>query len=276
MKIAVLTDSSIGREILVENSDIHMVPLMITKENGEQIRDDIDLSPDEFYKLLDKELLKTSLSIPGEMLAKWDELLKEYDQVIVALLSKGLSGQFQTFKMFANEEQYLNKVFVVDTNGVSIVLENIVAEILNKVNEGKEAGQVLEEIEAINQNFITYIIPKSLERLLRGGRISKAAAAMAKILKIIPILKYNGQIDKETKTRTFKKAINQALELIKNKTDDVEIIDLSYSRTDEETLEMVKQLIELNGFKLGRLRTMPNVITCHTGRDTYALVAWMK
>lgn len=276
MKIAVITDSSCGGNIKERYKDLNIVPLMITKENGEQIKDDDNLTPDEFYTLLDSEVLRTSQSIPSDMLGAWDRLLKDYDQIIVALLSKGLSGQYNTFKMLSGEDDYKDKVFVIDTNGVSIILERTIDSIFSKIEEGKDAETIVKEVEENNQSFLTYIIPKSLDNLVRGGRISKAAAGLAKILKITPILKYNGEIDKESKTRTFKKAVNEALELIKSKTDDVDVVDISYSRTDKDTLDLVKNLIEKNGFKIGYASEMPNVITTHTGRDTFALAAWLK
>lgn len=276
MKIAVVTDSSCGLDMHKKYKDLKVVPLMITKENGEQVYDDLDLSQDEFYRMLDAEALKTSQSVPKDMLSMWDETLKEYDQIIVLLLSKGLSGQYNTFRMFSEEEEYKGKVFVADTNGVSIILEHLVEKAFEKIEEGKDAEVIRNEIDALNSSYICFIIPKSLTTLVRGGRISKAAAAMAKLLKITPILRYNGQIDKETKERTFKKAVNEALTLIKSRTDDVKYIDISYSRTEEDVVDLVKELVELNGFIVNKLEAMPNVITCHTGRETFAFVAWMK
>ncbi|WP_146637340.1 DegV family protein [Spiroplasma clarkii] len=123
MKTAIIIDSSAGIKDTENYKDLFLVPLMITTENGEQISDDENLSHEEFYKMNKQELLKTSQSIPGVMMGMWDKLLKDYDQVVCLLLSKGLSGQFNTFQMLAQEEEYLGKVFCVDTNGVSIVLK---------------------------------------------------------------------------------------------------------------------------------------------------------
>lgn len=276
MKIAVLTDSSCGYEIKEKHNDLHIIPLMITKENGEQVKDDENLTSDKFYSLLDEQILKTSQTVPGDMMNKWDELLKEYDQIVVALLSKGLSGQYNTAQMLSQEPEYKDKIFVVDTNGVSIILENIVDEIFNKVNEGKDGPTILKEIEEMNSSFVCYIIPNNLDRLVKGGRISKAAAAMANLFKITPILKYDGVIDKETKTRTFKKAINESLDLIKSKTDDIKYIDISYSKSTDEILQLVIDQIEAQGLKVRLNRQLSNVITCHTGRETFALATWMK
>ncbi|ALD66784.1 DegV family protein [Spiroplasma cantharicola] len=274
MKIAVITDSSCGINDISSIKDLYLVPLMITKEDGEQIADDELFKANDFYNLNDSQLLKTSQSIPGIMMEKWDELLKDYDQVVCLLLSKGLSGQFNTCKMLSNEDNYKGKVFVVDTNGVSIILKKQVHWVLQLIKEGKNGQEISDIIEKANKDFRVFIIPKSLTQLVRGGRISKAAAGLAKFLKITPILKYNGEIDKHGKTRTFKKAIEESLTGLKHFSNK-DTIDISYSRVDEETLNMVKETVIKFGFKIGFLDEMPNTITCHTGRETFALGIWL-
>jgi fatty acid-binding protein DegV len=68
MKIAIVTDSSFDGK-LSDYKDLYKVPLMITNEDGtEQYKDDDSLSKNKFYELLDKENLKTSQSLPGDML----------------------------------------------------------------------------------------------------------------------------------------------------------------------------------------------------------------
>ncbi|QBQ08080.1 fatty acid-binding protein DegV [Spiroplasma gladiatoris] len=275
MKIAILIDSSAGIKDVKNYKDMYLVPLMITKEDGEQISDDENFESNEFYQLHEKQLLKTSMSIPGTMLGKWDELLKEYDNVVCLLLSKGLSGQFETYRMFSQQEEYLNKVFVVDTNGVSIILKQQVLDTLELVKQGKTGQEICQIIESRNKNFNCFIVPKTLDQLVRGGRISKAAASMAKLLKINPILRYDGEIDKEDKTRTFKKAIETAIDLLKKKTKSTTLqVDFSYSRTEEETLEFVKKTIIEKGFTIRLQDDIPNTITCHTGKDTFAIAIW--
>ncbi|WP_342258850.1 DegV family protein [Spiroplasma endosymbiont of Dioctria linearis] len=272
MKIAILIDSSCGIKNTKDYKDLYLVPLMITKEDGKQIADDEKLSTDDFYKLNDSQLLKTSQSIPGDVMKKWDELLKEYDQVVCLFLSKGLSGQFNTFRMFSQEEKYINKIHVIDNNGVSIVIKRQLELVQTLIQEGKTGEEIKDIIEKYYNDIHGYIIPKSLVQLVRGGRISKAAAGLAKILKITPILKYNGEIDKQGKTRTFKKAVEEALKLLKVLYPENKKIDISYSRTDEETINLVKKIVTEAGYEIGLLDNLANTIICHTGRETFAFM----
>ncbi|WP_338971620.1 DegV family protein [Spiroplasma endosymbiont of Panorpa germanica] len=276
MKIAILTDSSFDGK-LSEVKDLFKVPLMITRDSGEQIKDDEKLSYEDFYKMLEVEKLKTSQTIPEEMLKSWDNLLKDYDQVIVALLSKGLSGQFNTATMLANDEPYKGKIVVVDTNGVSVVLDRIIDKIRMFIDQGKDAFEIKEIIEnEVNKNFRGFIIPKNLEVLKRGGRIKPAAAALAKLLKITPILRYDGEIDKFNTTRTFKKAIKESIEQIKKECPNADTIDISYSKSDELLIQQVRGLVEESGMKIGKFNQLSNVIATHTGTETFALMCWLS
>lgn len=274
MKIAILTDSSYDGKI-TDYKDLYIVPLMITEENGNQIYDDSKLSKDKFYDLLDNQILKTSQTIPGDMMKIWDELLEQYDQVIFAGLSKGLSGQFNTYRMISEtDNKYKGKIFVVDTNAVSIILQNEIRLIAMWISENKTGFEIMELIAKINNQFSAFIIPKSLETLKRGGRITPAAAALAKFLKITPILRYDGTIDKEGKARTFKKAVLEAVKLLKKECKGIHSIDISYSRFNSEDLHLVKSLIAKEELKINFEAELPNVISAHTGRETIALVAW--
>ncbi|PTD31687.1 DegV family protein [Mycoplasma leachii] len=276
IKIAVLTDSSFDGKVS-DYQDLYVIPLMIVTQDNQTYYDDENLSKDKFYNLLNTQVLKTSQTTPGDMLKMWDELLTKYDQVVFLPISKGLSGQYNTFKMLQQtEEKYENKVFVCDTSAVSVVMQEVVNKVFMWIKENKTGQEISELVEKLADNFLTYIIPKNLDTLKQGGRISPAAAALAKILKITPILKYDGSIDKQSTARTFKKALKESLNLLKEQIQGLKTIDISYSRTDEKTLEMIKTIIKEEQLEIRLESELTNVIASHTGTDTIALVAWKK
>ncbi|AUF83362.1 DegV family protein [Mesoplasma syrphidae] len=274
MKIAILTDSAYDGKAS-DFKDLYIIPLMIAPEDGNQIYDDDSLNKDDFYKLLDSQSLKTSQSAPGDIMAMWDKLLVDYDQVIFAPISSGLSGQFNLARMLSEtEEAYKGKIFVCDTKGVSIILQTVIRHIAFWIAENKTGFEILELVKELSSKFTTFIIPKNLETLKRGGRISSTAAALAKMLKIIPILRYNGSIDKENTARTYKKAIAHALNIIKKECKNIKVIDVAYSRFDQEDLDLIVKLIHDEGLTIGLYSELTNVICSHTGRETVALVGW--
>ncbi|QVJ96068.1 DegV family protein [Mycoplasma mycoides subsp. capri] len=276
IKIAVLTDSSFDGRVS-DYKDLYVIPLMIVTQDNQTYYDDENLSKDKFYNLLNSQVLKTSQTTPGDMLQMWDDLLTKYDQVIFLPISKGLSGQYNTFKMLQQtEEKYENKVFVCDTSAVSVIMQEVVNKVFDWIKQNKTANEICDLVSYLANDFVTYIIPKNLDTLKQGGRISPAAAALAKILKITPILKYDGSIDKQSTARTFKKALKEALSLLKEEIKDLKTIDISYSRTDEKTLEMIETIIKEEQLEIRLKSELTNVIASHTGTDTVALVGWKK
>lgn len=276
MKIAILTDSSYDGK-LKDYKDLYLIPLMIITEDGKEIKDDSSFNKNEFYELLKNQQLKTSQTSPGDMIKMWDHLLKDYDQIICAFISKGLSSQFSNYRVLSEtEERYRGRVFVTDTNGVSIVQQHIVKKIASWISQNKTGFEILELVKQESENFYGFIIPKNLETLKRGGRITPAAANLAKILKIVPVLTYDGTIDKAFTTRTFKKAVAEAVQAIKKEIRDLEVIDLTYSRTAEENVELVKQIIEKEGLEIGIESELTNVIAAHTGRDAFSIIGWKE
>ncbi|WP_307444413.1 DegV family protein [Mycoplasma yeatsii] len=276
MKVAILTDSSFdGRVSKYEN--LYVIPLMITTEDGQTFYDNESLTKDYFYELLENQTLKTSQTAPGDMFKIWDSLLEKYDQIVFLPISSQLSGQYNTFKMLSqNEDKYKDKVFVCDTKSVSVVLQEMIRKVSEWIKEGKTGSEIEELVKQASNDFVAFIIPKNLETLKKGGRIKPAAAAIAKMLKITPILRYDGSIDKETTARTFKKAISTALELLKDEIQDLKHIDISYSKMDNECLCSIEEIIKEYDLEIRIKSELTNVIAAHTGKETIALVAWKK
>ncbi|WP_368486731.1 DegV family protein [Spiroplasma sp. DGKH1] len=278
-KVAIIVDSSSGikRKDLEKYDDMYWMPLLLTFPDGSEVDDDDDIiSFDEFYDILAQQVIKTSQIPMGKMINKWDELLKTYEKIVFVGLSKGLSGQHENIYMLSQQDEYKDRVFVIDTDGVSEVLKHMIDHIYQWLKEGVAPEEIQTKVDELKKQFSAFIIPKSLETLKRGGRITPAAAALASLLKITPILRYDGKIDKFEKTRTFKKAIELTLHQIKKERKNWKEIILIHSKTDEETLNDVKKIITDYGCEIKKTVILANVIAAHTGPNTVVLVCWEK
>ncbi len=81
--------------------------------------------------------------------------------------------------------------------------------------QGRSALMIKETIEK-DYSFFAILIPDDIVYLKRGGRITPAAATLANLLKITPLLQVtDGEIDKFGTVRTYKKAIHNALDYFK-------------------------------------------------------------
>jgi len=276
MKTAIIIDSSVGIKDLSKYKDVYLAPLMIINSKGEEIKDDDKFSDDVFWDLNETDILKTSSTVVGDMYELWDNLLKKYDSIICIFISKGLSGQYASFKMLSNEEKYANRVFIADSKAVSVIGERQLETTLKMIEDNHKPEEICNFLEEKWLNNITYIIPKSLTQLVRGGRISKAAASLAKLFKITPILKFDGSIDKEDKTRTFNKALSIALQkIIANNKGKKFVVDVAYTKCDESMLDEVLAMVTAAGCKVGIIRKLSNVIAVHTGKETIGFVPYV-
>lgn len=127
--VALIIDSSSGinKDELKKYEDTYLLPLLLNFPDGSEVEDDEDIiSFNEFYDILEHQVIKTSQIPMGKILSTWNELLKKYDNIVFVGLSKGLSGQHENISMLAQGEEYKGKVFIIDTDGVSQLLVYII------------------------------------------------------------------------------------------------------------------------------------------------------
>ena len=96
-KVAIVTDSNSG---ITQNQakefglSVLPMPFMI---NEETYYEDITLSQEQFYqRLAEGASVVTSQPTPESVMDLWDELLKEYDEIVHIPMSSGLSGSCQS------------------------------------------------------------------------------------------------------------------------------------------------------------------------------------
>lgn len=282
-KIGIITDSSSGltKEDFINFPNIGFSPLLINFNNKETIKDDPQIfeEKDLIKRIKDKkEIAKTSQTPLGEVMQAWEKMLSEYEKIIVISLSKGLSGQYNTALILAKEPQFENKVFVFDSNGVSRINYLLVMKANELINNGEEdIDKIFDSLSQIRDNYLAFILPNDINYLARGGRLSKTAAALAKSLKLIPILSFDGTIDKYDTTRTWKKAVNKALHEIdkfQKKSENEILLYVLNALAEEESINEVLNYVKSFNFKKIKVVKLPNVITCHTGLGAFSFLAF--
>lgn len=282
-KIGIVTDSSAGLTIkdFEDMSDLGFCPLLITFNDEDTVEDDPrSFKEAEFIDRITnkKQLAKTSQTPLGKTIEIWEEMLTKFDKLIFIPLSKGLSGQYNTASVLAKEPNFKNKVYVFDSNGVAIINYVLVKKAYKMAqDDNNNVNVILSTLRKIRDNYIAFILPNDMSYLARGGRITKAAAALSKLLKIKPILTFDGTIDKFDTTRTWKKAVNRTLHEIEkfhklNKNDTtLYVID---GLASKELLNETKKYINEHDFTKVEYSTLANVIAAHTGLDTFAFVSF--
>lgn len=213
-KTAVVTDSNSGitqekgKELGIR---VFPMPFFI---DGELYLEDITMTQEEFYKKLGEDAdISTSQPAPGDLMDMWDEILKEYEEIVYIPMSSGLSAACENAIMLARE--YGEKVQVVDNQRVSVTLKQSVLEAIALVNAGKSAKEVREILEQEGKESSIYITVDTLKYLKKGGRITPAAATIGAVLNIKPVLQIQGgKLDAFAKARGWKQAKKTMLDAI--------------------------------------------------------------
>lgn len=280
MKVAIITDSNSG--ITQEEGKqlgIRIVPMPFMI-NGEEYLEDITLTQQEFYaKLGEGSDISTSQPSPESIMALWDEVLEEYDEIVHIPMSSGLSGSCQTAMMLA--EDYDGKVEVVNNQRISVTQRQSALDAKELAAKGMCAAEIKEKLEAVKFDSSIYITLDTLKYLKKGGRITPAAAALGTLLRLKPVLTVQGEkLDAFAKARTMKQAKSIMVTAI---TKDLEErfgdrtgknVHLAVAHTDnqEEADEFAKELRELFP-ATGEIVIAPLSlsVSCHIGPGSLAV-----
>ena len=185
-KVAIVTDSNSGitqaeaRELGIT---VMPMPFFIDEKT---LYEDIDLSQEEFYKLLSEDVtISTSMPMVGNVTDTWDELLKEYDEIVHIPMSSGLSGSCETAYMLSQE--YEGKVQVVNNQRISVTQRQSVLDAMALAQKGLSAEEIKNILERDKMESSIYIMVDTLYYLKKGGRVTPAAAALGTLLKLKPV-----------------------------------------------------------------------------------------
>lgn len=163
-KIAIVTDSNSGitqdqgREL-----GVYVLPMPFYI-NDVMYLEGITLSQEEFYRRLRQdEKISTSQPSPAEVCGLWDNLLKEYDEVVHIPMSSGLSASCETAMGLARN--YDGKVQVVDNQRISVTLRQSVLDAVNLAEAGRSAAEIKKVLEAEKMESSIYITLETLKYL---------------------------------------------------------------------------------------------------------------
>ncbi|QHX36717.1 DegV family protein [Spiroplasma sp. BIUS-1] len=272
MKIAILTDSSFGLKSNIK--DLYIIPLSINLNAEKSIKDDDKLTDKEFLKIINTHI-KTSQSPYGELENMIENILKDYDQLIICGIAKALSGQYNSYLSFANQDKFKDKVFVIDSDGVSIILEKQIKDIRYLIDKGLTSQEIKDFIEKDKKNYECYIIPRKWTTMVASGRISKLKGLIASTLKVSVVLKVaDEKIVLDSKQRSFLIGIKYILSELKSKVKDLKVIDVACGIFEQDIIDKVKDIIKSFDLEINLWSDLTKSIMINTGEQTMAFCAW--
>lgn len=278
-KTAVVVDTNSG--ILKEESEktgifIQPMPFYI---DDELFYESVNLTHDKFYeKQASNAKITTSMPLVGDVLDKWNEILKTYDEIVYIPMSSGLSSSCETAMIMA--EDFDDKVQVVNNRRISVTQKLAAYEAKRMADEGKGAKEIKEYLEKTQAESHIYIMVDTLEYLKRGGRITPAVAAIGTLFHIKPVLQIQGdKLDSFAKVRTLSQAKSVMMDRVEKDLSDFGdkeavgcILSIAHTQNRKEA-EIFREEVK-ERFNYNRPITIDPLalsIACHIGPGSLAI-----
>lgn len=283
-KVAVVSDSNSGiTQTQAKELGVTILPMPFFA-GDKTFYEDIDLTQEEFYQMLSEDTdISTSMPLVGNVTDTWDELLKEYDEIVHIPMSSGLSGSCQTAMMLAQD--YDGKVQVVNNQRISVTQRQSVLDALALAAQGRSAAEIREILEREKFESSIYIMVDTLYYLKKGGRITPAAAAIGSLLKLKPVLQIQGEkLDSFAKARTVKQAKSMMIDAMKNDfanrfhdaNGEHMYLEMAYTH-DIEAAEVFKKEVQeaFPGMEIV-MQPLSLSVSCHIGPGALAVACTKK
>jgi DegV family protein with EDD domain len=183
-----------------------LVPLYV-RFGDETFREYVDISAEEFYRRLrgSSQPPKSSQPSPADFEAVFDSL-SDYERILCVVLSSKISGTYESARLAADPAG--ERVQVIDsgvTSGGTVILADAIQRRLDRGTEEKEIDALVERFKRERGLLFTV---DTLEYLIRGGRIGKAAGLAGQLLSVKPILVLDdGEVAPLKRVRGRRKAI---------------------------------------------------------------------
>lgn len=210
IRIVVDSTANLPPELL-RMHQIEVVPICI--QIGERTYDeDVDITRAEFYEALTCGKQPLTSQPPPASFYRVYQLLREKARAIISIHITGRhSGTVQSAKLAAEMLPGAD-ITVVDSEYVSGAMGLIALVAAKAAEMGLSKEDILRAIEDAKRKIAVYVSVPTLSYLRRSGRVSFAAAALADVLAIKPILTVrNGLLQVAAKVRSFRRALDSSL-----------------------------------------------------------------
>ena len=215
MRTAIMTDTNSG--ISVEEGrqkGIFVLPMPVIID-GQDYLEGVNITHSDLYRaILEGKEVSSSQPSPGSLSDMWDDILSQgYDEIIYIPMSSGLSSSCSS--AIAMAADYQDRVQVADNHRISVTLHDSVMDAIKLAGEGLSAREIRRYLEDHAYDSSIYITVNSLDLLKKSGRVTPAAAAIATIMHLKPVLTIQGgKLDTFSKARGIKASEKKMLEAI--------------------------------------------------------------
>ncbi len=272
MALRIITDSAsdIPKSVIKEYG-LHVIPTPVVIDEIDYF-DGETIVPEEFYDVLRSGKDIKTYHVNSQMF--YDNFLpyaQNNDEVIYICFSTGIAGTFNAANIAKTEllEEYPDfDLTIIDSKCASLGFGISTYYALKMQENSASKEEIIEAIEWHCNHMEQIFTVKTLDYLLKGGRLSKTSALAGGLLDIKPIIQVNdlGALESIEKVRGRHKSLKRMVEMVGERGRDLsnQVIGLVHG-DDAETLEEVKEMLK-NTY--GCKHFIENYVGCAIGAHT--------
>lgn len=250
-KIKIITDSTLDLPSdIIKEKDIEVLPLLINF-GEESYLDGLEINTKEMLDRIEREnILPTTAQVTPN---RFEEIFKKYldegYKIVTLVLSSEMSGTYQSACIAKNMLES-DDIVVIDSRNVTSGLGVLVLKACEFRDNGDDIFEIEEKIKNVIPKVKSSLSFESLENLVRGGRLSKAAGAIGSVLGLRLILEVkDGQMSVKDKVRGSKKALKKVISDFENGNVDTNSPIVLLEILNEEIYSGLKKYLEENNVK---------------------------
>ncbi|SHJ85147.1 EDD domain protein, DegV family [Clostridium cavendishii DSM 21758] len=214
-KIKIITDSTadIPKEILSKH-DVEVLPLLINF-GEESYLDGLEINSKTLFSRMEKEdVLPTTAQVtPSRFYDCYKKYLEEGYKILSIHFSSHMSGTFQSACIARDMLEAEDDIVIIDSLNVTSGLGLLVLKAIKLKEKGLSIKEIEKELIDIIPHIKSALSFESLDNLVKGGRLSRAAGVIGGMLGLRLILEVNdGKMALSTKVRGSKKAVKSIIE----------------------------------------------------------------
>ncbi len=276
MQIGIVTDSTsdLPPKIL-EKYQIESIPAIVVID-GQQYRDSLDLSRQDYYQQLPNIIPPptTASPAPGAYHDTYQQIFdKGADHILSIHAASDLSAIHDTAKLVS--KGFDGRVTVVDSQQLSLGLGFQVLEAVKAAEEGLEISEIIQRIESLKDRLQVHAMLDTMEQLKRSGRVSWAQAGIGSILKLKLFIELKeGRVLKEGQTRSRRRAITNLKNRIRSY-GEIEQFAMLHTNAEQDAKNILEDLelkLNIDPFIIN----VTTVIGTHVGVNALGFVAVLK
>ncbi|MBQ6451329.1 MAG: DegV family protein [Solobacterium sp.] len=285
MSYLIVTDaaSDLGAETVSKYS-LAVIPMTVEIDGNNYLYggDESTITCTEFYDLERKGYYANTSRIAPDVFKRYfAKYLEQGMDILYLCFSSGLSGTFESACLAVEQlkaEYPERMIYCIDTLCASVGQAFLVLEALDRQAEGYSMKELANWVGGHIFHTDHWFTLDTLSHLVKGGRITPAAASLGRIVQLKPMLRLNaqGKLTIQSKPRGHKKSLRLLLKQMEDHWLPLEgkRVIIGHGGMPEYAEEL--QMMVKEKFPESQIQIMEigPVIGSHTGPGMLALIFW--